>query len=110
MRVFLDLSKIILQYSQDLIPSWLNMPFLQKLLLLLTPVLGLTRTSLGSDSRFFNQQTTIYFLIIIYQLHVTALAIPFLGGIREIMKAGFYNLSKHARFDTLWYVYIFNTF
>ena len=40
------LSKTFLQCSQDLIPSWLNMPFLQTALLLLTPVSGLTRTSL----------------------------------------------------------------
>lgn len=42
----------LLQPSQDLISSWLNMPFSQATLLLLTLVLGLTRTSLGTPRRY----------------------------------------------------------
>ena len=52
----------------------------------------------------------MYFAFIIYQSYVTALAILFFWGIQEMIKAGFYNLSKHARLDTPWYVYILKTF
>ena len=102
MQVPLDyLSKTFLQCSKDLIPSWLNMPFWQTALLLLTPALGLTRN--WSDPRFSNQQTTMYFPFIIYQSYVTALAIPFFWGIQNwwrLVSTIFPNRQSLVHLDT----------
>ena len=103
------LSKIFLQCSQYLIPSWLNMSFLQTALLLLTPVLGLTRISL--EWLQISQPTNCN----VFSLHHLPIVCNYIGHTLflrhwEMVKAGFYNLSKHMRLDVPWYVYIFSTF